>query len=548
MKPIKILFLLLLIISGNLYSQNNGFIPEFNLIDINGINGFEIYGTNQFDSIGHSNASAGDLNGDGLDDMIIANTFVIFGDAAGFPNPLETSSLNGSNGFKIISTGGSTDVNTISDINGDGLDDIIIGSAFSSPNGITQAGVTYIVFGNNTGFTASLDLSNLNNENGFIIQGNHLFGSSGISVSSAGDLNADGINDILIGAPGASRSGFLSEGSSYVIFGSDSGYPNPLDLATLNGQNGFTIHGNLNFSRSGRSVSSAGDVNGDGIDDVIIGAHATPSNGFSEVGKSYIIFGSKNDFPNPLLLTNLNGDNGFIINGDEERGMFGWSVDGAGDINADGVDDLIIGAYLATAESVDESGLSYVLFGNKIGFPNEFNVSDLDGDNGFVIHGITRFQGVGYSVSSAGDVNVDGIDDIIIGTNERFINNELIGSSFIIFGSKDNFANPFELSNLDGQNGIIINGISDSQRTGRDVNSVGDINGDGVGDVIIGSEFASPNGNFPAGISYVIFGSNTIGTGLIQSIPVQVRSPWMLFLLFISILTIFKFYSLSKNN
>jgi len=124
----------------------------------------------------------------------------------------------------------------------------------------------------------TLNLSTLNGINGFRINGIAADDGSGYSVSSAGDVNGDGIDDLIIGASGADPNG-SSSGQSYVVFGNRSGFGTVLNLSTFNGSNGFIINGSAIDDYSGVSVSSAGDVNGDGIDDLIIGANGVDISG-----------------------------------------------------------------------------------------------------------------------------------------------------------------------------------------------------------------------------------------------------------------------------
>ena len=492
-----------------------------NLADLDGINGFKINGVNAADFSGFSVSSAGDINDDGIDDIIIANSngydyggvanartgesYVVFGSENWSSQTLELSDLNGTNGFQIngINGGdfsidkGATYVSSLGDVNGDGVDDLIIGASLADANGEKDAGESYVVFGSENWLTETLELSDLDGTNGFQINGISSRDRSGSSVSPAGDVNGDGINDIIIGALNA---------PDYVVFGSENWSSQVLELSDLNGTNGLQINGidRNDNSRTGTFVSSAGDVNGDGIDDLVLGANRAPgsSNFLANSGKSYVVFGSENWSSQTLEVSNLNGTNGFQING---RGFSGTSVS-SGDVNGDGIDDIIIGAPGADPNPSPNAGEVYVIFGSPDWSSPTLELSDLNGTNGFQINGIDRDDNIGAPVSS-GDVNGDGVDDVIIGQQNDGVGFREPGEGYVVFGSRDWSAQTVELSDLDGKNGFQINGIDGEPGYNTfHISSAGDVNDDGFGDIVIGAHLADPNDLSQAGQSYVLFG------------------------------------------
>ncbi|MBP6366119.1 MAG: FG-GAP repeat protein [Nitrosomonas sp.] len=432
------------------------------------------------------------------------SSYVVFGKASGFSATMDLPSIDGSNGFRLdgvakIDYSGYS-VSTAGDVNGDGFDDVIVGAPRADSNG-NNSGSSYVVFGKAFGFSATMELSSLDGSNGSRLDGVAERDYSGESVSSAGDVNGDGFDDVIVGTSRADPNGYGS-GSSYVVFGKASGFSATMDLSSLDGSNGFRLDGVARRDFSGRSVSSAGDVNGDGYDDVIVGAFNADPNGLNS-GSSYVVFGMASGFSATMDLSSLNGSNGFRLDG-VAGDLSGWSVSNAGDVNGDGFDDLIVGASRADMNGAD-SGSSYVVFGKASGFSAAMNLSSLDGSNGFRLDGVSEDDFTGNSVSNAGDVNGDGFDDLIVGASRADMNGADSGSSYVVFGKASGFSATMNLYSLDGSNGFRLDGVSEDDYTGGSVSSAGDVNGDGFDDLIVRASGADPNGE-ESGSSYIIFG------------------------------------------
>jgi hypothetical protein len=180
-------------------------------------------------------------------------------------------------------------------VNGDGIDDLLIGApyAYAYASSSDYAGSSYVIFGKSGATRLDIDLSNLAPADGFKIEGADDNDYSGWSVSSAGDINGDGIDDMLIGAYNADPSSRNSAGSSYFILGKSGATRSDIDLSNLALADGFRIDGAADDDNSGWSVSSAGDVNGDGTDDMLIGAYNADPSLRDGAGSTYVIFGKR---------------------------------------------------------------------------------------------------------------------------------------------------------------------------------------------------------------------------------------------------------------
>jgi FG-GAP repeat len=270
-----------------------------------------------------------------------------------------------------------------------------------------------------------------------VLNGVSSYDYAGYSVSAAGDVNGDGIADLIIGAQEAGPDASAGAGASYVVFGANAvGEGGSVNLASLDGTNGFTFSGIDDSDHVGHSVSNAGDVNGDGIADLIIGAERANPDGIFHAGESYVVFGGTGlGAGGRLDPASFDGTNGFVVNGVAANDLSGSSVSGAGDLNDDGLDDLIVGAPGAQANGHASAGRGYVLFGTTaIGAGGSVDLAALDGVNGFTLNGIDPFDAAG-AASGVGDVNGDGIDDLIIGAPGAAPNgNFRAGESYVVLG------------------------------------------------------------------------------------------------------------------
>ncbi len=425
-------------------------------------------------NFGISVASAGDVNGDGYSDVIIGaysfddgfldegKAFVYHGSASGLsatPNstPDDADQEDARFGCYVSSAG---------DVNGDGYSDVIIGS-FTYDDGFLDEGMAFVYHGSAAGLSATPNSTpdDADQENAFL----------GITVASAGDVNGDGYSDVIIGAFGYDD-GFLEEGRAYVYHGSASG----LSL-TPNSTPDDADQGTVFF---GCSVASAGDVNGDGYSDVIIGANAYDDGPNTDEGRAFVYYGSVigiSTFPDKIL-----DDTNQAFAG------FGNSVSSAGDVNGDGYSDVVIGAWAYDDGGNNDEGCAFVYHGSATGLSSTFNSKLDDADQVDA-----RF---GCSVSSAGDVNGDGYADVIIGAwtyDDAANTNE--GRAFVYHGSAAGLSATPNNTPDDAEQAFAQFGAS--------VASAGDVNGDGYSDVIIGANGYDDAGNTDEGRAYVYHGS-----------------------------------------
>lgn len=401
----------------------------------------------------------------------------------------------------------------VGDINNDGFADIII----SAPSAYKIAkGIAYIIYGK--AHHNSIDLNTLSKDDGFVIYNTRSFAPVGDpSISTAGDFNNDGFDDIIIGR---------AEKGSFLIYGNSTN--SDIDLLNFDSHRGMIIYSEVNSMQ----VSTAGDFNNDNIDDIIIAMPTTPYTGEatywlstgekkhlkhnnkglenreSRIGITYVIFG-KTTPPASIDLSNLANSDGLVIYGAIKDGFSGSSVASAGDFNNDGYDDIIIGADHANKEGRYDAGIAYLIYGKAQS--TNIELSKLSTDDGFIIYG-AALDRIGTSIGSAGDFNNDGFSDIVIGGLP--FSREPKTLAYIIYGTKNSY-NSIDLANgININQGFVI--IGEPQRNSGAsgyirVAAAGDVNKDGYSDIILGANYMSPNLRKAAGISFIIYGHNNNG-------------------------------------
>jgi Ca2+-binding RTX toxin-like protein len=490
--------------------------------------GFTIQGDVAIDQAGFSVSSAGDVNGDGIDDVIVGAlyggdggayagaAYVIYGRLDGTRGTLDLTGLAArpEDGF-IIQGEASYDyagwsVSSAGDVNGDGIDDVIIGAPRGDDGG-DAAGEAYVVYGVAGSSRGTVNLASLAAADGFIIQGDAAIDQAGLSVSSAGDVNDDGIDDMIVGARTGDDGG-TDAGEAYVIYGVAGAGRGTVDLTGLTAADGFIIQGDLAGDWAGGSVSSAGDVNGDGIDDLIVGAQRGDDGG-TDAGEAYVIYGVAGTTRGTVDLAALTAADGFIIQGDAEGDFTGYSVSSAGDVNGDGIGDLIVGAPHGD-DGGSSAGEAYVIYGVAGTSRGTVDLTGLTAADGFIIQGDAASDLAGLSVSSAGDVNGDGIDDLIVGAPSGDDGGSSAGEAYVIYGMAGTSRGTVDLTGLTAADGFIIQGDAEGDQAGRSVSSAGDVNGDGIADVIVGAP-GGDSGGPDAGASYVIYGGSASGFGAV---------------------------------
>jgi subtilisin-like proprotein convertase family protein len=417
-------------------------------------------------SFGYSVCTAGDVNGDGYSDVIVGAYQYDHGEADegaafvyhGSPTGLVTATAWFTDGNQADAWFGYS-VSTAGDVNGDGYADVIVGARYYD-GGTTDEGRASVYHGSDSGLSAAAD---------WTAEGDWIYANFGYAVGTAGDVNGDGYTDVIVGAPSYSN-GQSVEGRATIYHGSDSGLSDTPD---------WVVESNVVNAQLGMAVGTAGDVDGDGYADVVVGAPYY-ANGETSEGIATVYHGSASGLGTTAAWT---------AESDQGSAYFGHSVSTAGDVNGDGYADVIVGAYGYDGGQADE-GRAIVFHGSASGLGiTAAWTAESDQDNALF----------GRSVSTAGDVNGDGYADIVVGADRYTAGENSEGRAFVYHGSATGLSTATDWT---------AEGDQDGAWFGFSVNVAGDVNGDGFTDVIVGA-FSYDRDETNEGAAFVYHGAAT---------------------------------------
>ncbi|MBU06071.1 MAG: thrombospondin type 3 repeat-containing protein [Gammaproteobacteria bacterium] len=371
-------------------------------------------------------------------------------------------------------------VSSAGDIDGDGLSDILAG-AYDEDEGGSNAGAVYVILGASLGENGNYDLAQAD----YKIIGEDEGDWAGIMTSGTGDVDGDGLDDILVGAYGVGDKGPIT-GAAYLILGSSFGASATIDLSAAD----YKFMGESEDDHAGYAVGRAGDVDGDGLDDILIGSSGQDAGG-AHAGATYIILASSLAVNAPTELAQA--DYKFI--GESPQNWSGYQVAGGGDIDGDGLDDLLVGA--DGDEGGKETHSTYVILGSSM-TSSTMNLSEAD----YKFYGENAFD-YASQVSIVGDVDGDSLDDILIGSAGLDDGGNLAGGAYLILGSSLGDSGTYELSVADYK----FIGEHRKDYAGATVASAGDVDGDGLADLFIGALDYSLDYDFQ-GAAYIILGGS----------------------------------------
>ncbi len=368
-------------------------------------------------------------------------------------------------------------VSNAGDVDGDGLDDLLIG-AHANDDGGSNTGKAYLVLGASLGADTVIDLADAD----YAFLGEEDVDYAGQSVASAGDVDGDGLDDFLVGAL-YNNDGGPDAGKAYLVLGASLGADTEIDLSDAD----YAFIGEAGDDRAGIFLSSAGDVDGDGLDDLLFGAHRNDDGGW-DAGKAYLVLGASLGATAEIDLSDA--DYAFI---GEEAYDYARFVSSAGDVDGDGLDDILVSAH-SNDDGGADAGKVYLVLGASLGADREIDLRNAD----YAFIGETKNDYAGIAVAGAGDVDGDGLDDFVISAQNNDDGGTDAGKVYLVLGASLGMGSEIPLEEAD----YAFTGENERDYA-RFVSGAGDVNGDGLGDFMIGA-YENDDGGTSAGKTYLL--------------------------------------------
>lgn len=451
-------------------------------------------GETELDYSGYSVTSAGDINHDGYDDLLIGApnqdatgsdagaVYLIYGKADKYTGTLDLAQADAKFIGEMAGDLAGWSVAGIRDFNKDGFDDFVVGAPKQDAGG-SNAGAAYVIYGQSAKFSGTINLSTADIKFLGEVDGDQL----GFAVAAAGDANNDGYRDILLGAPFQEYS-YTDQGMAYLMLGKAS-YTTPYDLNfadNKNSDNMIRLRGEAAGDYLGAQLSSAGDLNGDGYAEILLGSSYNDA-GASDAGAVYLFSGRDyQEFQTIYSVSVANAKfTGAVAKDYASHGRM------IGDVNGDGYKDLLIGA----PGNTTYTGTNYLVYGSATAFTGTISLSTAAAQ--FV--GQTTYDYTGSFVAKIGDMNRDGIDDMLMSAYGSDTAAEGAGATYIVYGSTTNFSKKIVLA----ESATALVGSATGDATGWSADVAGDLNGDGYTDLVTASYVSTSNDK---GTVYIVYG------------------------------------------
>ncbi|MBN1335460.1 MAG: FG-GAP repeat protein, partial [Deltaproteobacteria bacterium] len=367
------------------------------------------------------------------------------------------------------------------DVNGDGLPDLLVG-AYGSDDGARGGGETYLVLGSEVRYSGSHGID----EADASWVGDTESEYTSLEIALAPDLDGDGFDDIAIGT--YRNSDVTTEsGKVYVVYGASGGWTANTSLASADA----SWLGQGEYDHVGRAVAGLGDVDGDGYGDLLVGGCWNSDIAY-RAGKAFLLYGGSTRWTPDTSLSEAQ----VVLAGSEEEEFAARAVAGVGDVDGDGLADFLVGAY-GNDDGGTDAGEAWLFFGGSLS-----GEIDLDSGADASFEGEAAGDRAGLVVASAGDVDADGYDDMLVAAylNDRGAANA--GAVFLVRGRASGLAPGTSLEEADA----VLTGEDAYDYAGRSASGVGDVNGDGFDDVLVGATGADDGGT-DAGRAYLVLGS-----------------------------------------